>query len=85
MRRFGQHAAKRIAKKRSAPEFQSMARSRFAPYIPGFKSDSIHYRNINSIGDGMSALNRAPGIVLRLAELRFLRRMPANRRRIKST
>jgi len=40
------------------------------------QADAIHAGNINSVGDGVGALNRLPGIVLRRAKLR-LSRMPA--------
>ena len=42
-------------------------------------SHAIHHRHVHAVGDGVGALNGAPGIVLRLAELRFLRGMPADR------
>src|SRR5690348_11946436 len=46
-------------------------------------ADTIHGGDIHAVRNGVGALNRAPGIMLRFAELRFLRRMPADRRRIK--
>ena len=82
MRSLGQNTAKGVGKKRSAPELKALARCRLATDVARFKADPIYDRNVNSIGDGMRALNRAPGIVLRDTELGLLRWMPADRRRI---
>ena len=79
---FGQHATEGIAEKRSAPEFEALARSRLAADVAGFKSDAVHHRDIDAVGDGMGALDGAPGVVLGHTELGLLRGMPADCGRI---
>src|ERR1039458_4746666 len=83
VRGFSDDAAKGIAEERRAPEFESLAGSGLATDVPGLEADSIHHRNINSIRDGVRALNGTPGVVLHHAKLSFLRGMPTDRRRIK--
>ena len=46
------------------------------------ESDAVRRGDVHAVGDGVAALDRAPGVDLRRAELGFLRRMPADRRRI---
>src|SRR5436190_3072903 len=43
-----------------------------------FESDAIDHRGVYAVGDGVTALNGAPGVELRRTELRLLVRMPAN-------
>src|ERR1700694_3849627 len=81
-RGFRQYAAERITEKRRAPELQSLAGSGFSAYIPRLEANSIHDRDVNTIGDSVGPLNRAPSIVLGDAELSLLRGMPADRRRV---
>src|SRR6266851_8900339 len=83
LRSLRDDATERIRNERSAPEFQALARSLLAANVSVFKADAIHHRNVNPIGDCMGALNRLPRIMLRHSELFFLRRMPADRSRIK--
>src|ERR1039458_9529086 len=61
VRGFSDDAAKGIAEERRAPEFESLAGSGLATDVPGLEADSIHHRNINSIRDGVRALNGTPG------------------------
>ena len=75
---FSDDTAKRVAEERGAPEFQAISRSRFAADVSGFVSYAIYHRHVNAVGDGVGALNGTPGVVLGLAKLGFLRRMPAN-------
>ena len=82
-RALGDHPSKRIAKKRSSPEFEARSGGGFPANISGFKADSIDHRHVDPVGDGVSPLDGAPGVVLPLAELRLLRRMPSNRGGIK--
>ena len=64
-----------VGHKGSAPELESaVGRS--------FESDTVYGRDIDSVGDGVSALNGLPGFVLAGAVLLFFRRMPADRRGI---
>ena len=62
---------------------QAGARCGVAVDVTVLVADAIHHSDINAVGDGMPALHGAPGIVLRRAELLLLRRMPADRGRIK--
>ena len=71
---FFQDAAERIGNERVAPEFEAgIAFFRFA-----FEADAVHNCNINAVGDGVRALNGAPGIKLRGAKFGFFARMPAD-------
>ena len=79
VRRLGDDAAERIAEKRCAPEFQAIASDGIAADVPGFMSHTIYNCHVDAVGDGMGALDRSPGVVLRLSELRFLRGMPSDR------
>src|SRR5580700_1400128 len=74
---FGEDAAKWIGNEGMPPEFEAAFGSALEP-------DAIHSRDEHAVGDGVRALNRAPGVELRRAEFLFLRRMPANRRGIKN-
>ncbi len=49
-----------------------------------FESDAIDHGSVHAVGDGVTALNGAPGIELRRTELRLLVGMPANACRIKN-
>ena len=49
-----------------------------------FVSDAINGGDETAVRDRMAALHRFPGGMLRGSKLRFLRRMPADRRRIKN-
>ena len=79
----GEHTSKGIAEKRPSPKFQPFAWYRVTANVAGLESDAIHHAHVNAIGDGMGPLDGTPGIMLRLAEFSFLRRMPSDRRRIK--
>src|SRR5579871_55743 len=79
MRALGQNTAEGVAEKRSSPEFESLPGRRFSADVPSLKSYAIDDGDIDSVGDGVRALDRAPGVVLGYAELGFLRGMPANR------
>src|SRR5882762_1700161 len=70
--------SERIAKERSSPEFKPRPRSRVAANVAIFLAHAVHHCHIDPIGDGVPALNCAPSIMLRLAELGLLGRMPAN-------
>src|SRR5581483_6715827 len=75
---LGEHSPERIAEKRSAPEFESLAGRGLAADVAGFETDAVDDRDVNSVGDGVGSLNGAPGIVLRYAELSLLGRMPSD-------
>src|SRR5580700_10160186 len=79
----GQDAAEGIAEERRAPELESLAGGGFAANVAGLEADAIYYRYVHAVGDGVGALNGAPGVVLRYAELGFLGGMPADRGGIK--
>src|SRR5438094_8312886 len=49
-----------------------------------FKYNSNHHGNVHAVGNGVAALNGAPGLQLCRAELRFLMRVPADAGGIKN-
>ena len=69
-------AAERIGDERVAEELDAV-RARLV-----LVADAIRRRDEHAVGDRVRALHRAPRVHLRAAELRFLARMPADRRRI---
>jgi len=71
MRCFGENAAEWVTDKRGAPEFET-------PIGGSFEADTIDGCDVNSIGNGVGALDGFPGVVLGSAELGFLRGMPAD-------
>src|SRR4029077_15928148 len=73
---FGDQLPEWIGHKRRAPEFQPAIRR-------SFEADAVHRGYEEAVGDGVGALNRAPGIELRRAEFSFFRWMPADGRGIK--
>ena len=77
-RAFGDDLAMRTADKTLSPELDAIAPHRF------FVTDAVRHCDVTPIGNGMAALDRFPRRMLRLPELFFLARMPANRRRIKN-
>ena len=83
VRGFGEHSAEGIAEERSAPELESLAGGRLAANVAGFEADSVHDRDVDSVGNRVRALDGAPGIVLSDAKLGLLRRMPSDGRRVK--
>src|SRR3989475_13035809 len=83
VRRLGDYPAERITNERATPKLKPCARRRVPTNVSGLMSHSIHNRDIHAVSNRMCALNGAPGIILRLAKLRFLRRMPTDRRGIK--
>src|SRR6202158_118314 len=78
---FGDHLAEGISNKGIAPEFQS----RVTFFLLAFSSDAVHDRCVHAVCDGMPALDGAPRVELRGAELRFFVRMPAAAGGIKNT
>ncbi len=64
---FGEDAAEGIGDERISPEFETgVAFFRFA-----FVADAIDDRDVNAVGDGVRALDGAPGVELRGAEFGF--------------
>ena len=76
--RLGENSPERIADERVAEELDAVG----ARLV--LVADAIGRRDVDAVGDRVRALGRAPRFDLRLAVLRFLRRMPADRRRIKN-
>src|ERR1700723_2720327 len=68
VRSLSDQLAKRISNKRIAPEFQPRIAARRLTLVP----DAIHHGDINSVRDGMRALDCLPCIELRCAEFRLL-------------
>jgi len=75
---FGDDNAKRIAEVRASPEFEARAWGGLAADIAVFFPDAIDDGDENTVGNGVGALDGAPGIVLRFAELGFLCWVPAD-------
>src|SRR5262245_65342687 len=71
--RFSQDLARGISDETLAPEFYAVAGNYLVPHTVG-------HGDVTAVSDGVASLNRFPGIVLRLAVLRFFSRMPADRR-----
>src|SRR5262249_38699656 len=65
------------------PEFQAFALGAIAANVAKLMSHAVDHADKNSVRDGMSALNGAPGVMLREPEFGLLIRVPANGRRIK--
>src|SRR5690349_1651781 len=78
VRSFHDDASKRIAEKRSTPEFQALAVRAIAADIAVLMADTIHNADKNTIRDGVSALDGPPCIMLGHAELGFFIGMPAD-------
>ena len=78
VRRLRDDAAERIGEEAAAPEFEARPAGTIAADVAVLVADAIHARDVDAVGDGVGALNGLPGIVLRRAELVFLRRMPAD-------
>src|SRR5438270_1979003 len=53
-----------IAKKRSAPKFQAFALGTIAANVAELVSHAVDHADKNAVGDGVCALDGAPGIVL---------------------
>src|SRR5256712_791988 len=66
---------KRIGNERISPELD-------AALGRAFIADAIHRRDVYAVGDGVRALDGAPGVELRRAKLLLFPRMPADSRRI---
>src|SRR5882724_5605833 len=78
VRCFHDDPPERIAEKRSAPEFQSLARSAAAADVTKLVAYSIDHADKYAVSDSVCALDGAPGVVLHGAKLGFLIRMPAD-------
>src|SRR5258707_4498628 len=74
---FGENPSERIGNEGVTKKFDAVGPGLF------FVSNAIRRRDEHSIRDRMRALSGAPCVDLRFAELRLLRGMPANCRRIK--
>src|SRR5205085_4292801 len=68
----------RAANKTLSPKFNSFAASR------RFMTDAVRRRNVTTIRNRVTPLDRLPRVVLRGAEFFFLAWMPADRGRIKN-
>src|SRR5713226_5083057 len=71
---LGNNLAEGVSDKGISPEFQS----RVSLFRLAFESYAIHHGSVHTVGNGMSALNRFPGVELCGAELRLLVRVPAD-------
>src|SRR5260370_38095490 len=79
---FGDDAAEGVGDERCAPEFESLAGGGLAADVAGFESDAVYDCHVDSVGDGVGALDRAPGVVLSDSEFGFLGGVPADSRRV---
>src|SRR6185503_18999562 len=82
VRSFRDDPSKRIAEKRSAPEFQAFALGAIAANVTELVAHAVYYADKNSVGDGVGTLDGTPRVMLHCAEFGFLVRMPADCRRI---
>src|ERR1700723_110653 len=80
LRGLGHHLSERVGDKGIAPELKPGITCR----VPALKAHPVYDRDIDSVRDGVTALNRFPGVELRCAEFRFLCRMPADARGIEN-
>ena len=71
---FGNDSSKWICDERVSPKFQT----RVTVGGLAFEADAVDDGDVNTIGDGVSTLNRAPGVELSSAEFRFFVRVPAD-------
>ena len=71
---FGDDAAEGVGDERSAPELQSRAVDAIAADVAMLFADAIDGADIDSVGDGVGALDGLPGLILRGAELFLLGR-----------
>src|SRR5947209_9800806 len=83
VRRFHNHASKRIAEERSTPEFQAFTLSTVAANISELMTHAIDHADKNAISNGVRTLDGAPRIVLHRSELGFFVRVPPDGSRIK--
>ena len=70
VRGLGDDLPERIGDERSAPELQAFAGASLPRMSPLSKPDAVH-GDIDAVGDGVRALDRAPGVVLGRAVLAF--------------
>jgi hypothetical protein len=71
MRPFRQNDAEWVADEGCAPEFEG--------FVGGaFKADAVYRGYVDSVCDGVGALDGLPGIVLRFAVFGFFGRVPAD-------
>ena len=71
------------SQKKEPPQNSSPAPGAMLPRtLPFSDADTIHYRDVDAVGDGVRTLDGAPRVVLSCAELGLLRRMPADCRGI---
>ncbi len=75
-RGLGEHDAERIARRTSRP------RTRCRRSARALVADAIDRRDVDAVGDGVRALDRLPGVVLRRAVLGLLARVPADGGRV---
>src|SRR5262249_399193 len=71
---FGNESSERIGNEGISPKLQT----RVTVSGLALEANAVDDGDINAVGDGMSALNGAPGIELRCTEFRFFVRMPAD-------
>src|ERR1041385_6775718 len=78
MRGCREDPAEGIAQEGAAPKFQAVSWRGIAVHVAGLVSYTVYHSHVHTVGNGVSALNGAPGVMLRLAKLGFLGRMPPN-------
>ncbi len=76
--RLRDHHPKGIDHERAPPELDPA----LAPAVGPLQAHAVHRRHVTPVGDGVAALDRTPGVELLRSVLGFLRRVPADRRRI---
>src|ERR1700761_3260338 len=82
VRGLGNDAAEGIGEERSAPELEAGALPLVALQVAVLHAYAVDGGNKDSVGDGVAALDGLPGVILGLAELGLLRRVPADGGRV---
>src|SRR5208283_5406876 len=82
VRSLGDHLSEGIGNERPAPELKPFTCRLVAPNVARLETHTIRHGDVNAIRNRVGALNGLPGVVLCLAVLRLLVRMPADCRGI---
>ena len=78
MRGFGDDAAEGVGQKAAAPKLETGAFDAVAEDVATFMTDAVDAGHVDSVGDGVAALDGLPRVILGGAELFFLGGVPAD-------
>jgi hypothetical protein len=73
---LGDDAAEGVGEKAAAPEFEARPRGAISRNVAVFDTNAIDCGDVDAVSDGVGALDGAPGVELRRAELVLLRGVP---------